>query len=457
LFQHEPQLTLTDKHATDPWRVKAFRRPEMPYSKTLSVAAPESAPADGAAVHEQSPAGQDVVASDRRFRRGRGIAIILLFLALLSTAGYLAHMRSSEGGRSTATASDEVNRPVSVRAAVVEARDMPVRIDEIGTVEPLATVAVKSRIDGLVVHVGFNEGDYVQANDVLFRLDDRTWRAQLAEAVANLARDRAQLADAQRILSRNEALAERGFAARATLDTARATVAGLEAAAAADAAQIENIRAQLDYTIIRAPIAGRTGAQAFKLGANVKANDTTPLVVINQTRPISVQFSVPQTELSALRAAQAKQALPVQVTVRGSRPVSAAGSLTFIDNAVNQASGTIALKATLANQDEALWPGQFVDVSVLVNTVPDVATLPANAILVGQQGTYVFVVKQDRTVEARVVEVSRTIDGVAFVSRGVAPGERVVIDNQLRLSPGSSVTVENATALSAPGEQKGPS
>ena len=177
---------------------------------------------------------------------------------------------------------------------------MPVRIDEIGTVEPLATVSVKSRIDGLVVHVGFDEGDYVRQGDVLFRLDDRTWRAQLAEAQANLARDRAQLADAQRVLSRNEALAERGFAAQAILDTARATVAGLEAAAAADIAQIDNIRAQLDYTIIRAPIAGRTGAQAFKLGANVKANDTTPLVVINQTRPISVQFSVPQTELSAL-------------------------------------------------------------------------------------------------------------------------------------------------------------
>ena len=268
------------------------------------------------------------------------------------------------------------------------------------------------------MHVGFNEGDYVQAGDLLFKLDDRTARAQLAEAQANLARDKAQLADAQRILSRNEALAERGFAARATLDTARATVAGLEAAAAANAAQIENIRAQLDYTIIRAPIAGRTGAQAFKLGANVKANDTTPLVVINQTRPITVQFSVPQTELSALRAAQARQPLPVRVTVRGSRPVSATGALTFIDNAVNQASGTIALKATLANEDEALWPGQFVDVSLLMDTVPGVAMLPANAILVGQQGTYVFVVKQDQTVEARAVEVSRTVDGIAFVSHG---------------------------------------
>ena len=334
---------------------------------------------------------------------------------------------------------------------------MPVLINEIGTVEPLATVAVKSRVDGLIVQVGFTEGDYVQAGDVLFKLDDRTARAQLAQAEANLARDKAQLADAARILARNEALAARGFAARATLDTARATVAGLEAAASADVAQIDNLRAQLDYTIIRAPISGRTGAQAFKMGANVKANDTTPLVIINQTRPISVLFSVPQTELAELRAAQAKRSLPVTVTVRGSRRVSAQGSLTFIDNAVDQATGTIALKATIANQDEALWPGQFVDVSVLVDTVSGIAAVPSNAVLVGQDGTYVFVIKQDQTVEPRIIEVNRTIDGVAFVTRGLAVGERVVTDNQLRLSPGASVRVDSATTLSAPGNRKAPS
>ncbi len=432
----------------------------MPSTTALSVAAPDAPPGDGGEAVRQQPAAMsdDGPAPGRRSRGRRPIAIVVLLLTALLIAGYLAWMRSAEHGRAAATAIDEAKRPVPVRTAVVEARDMPVRIEEIGTVEPLATVAVKSRIDGLVVHVGFNEGDYVQAGDVLFKLDDRTARAQLAEAQANLARDKAQLADAQRILSRNEALAERGFAARATLDTARATVAGLEAAAAANTAQIENIRAQLDYTIVRAPIAGRTGAQAFKLGANVKANDTTPLVVINQTRPITVQFSVPQTELSALRAAQARQPLPARVTVRGSRQVSATGALTFIDNAVNQASGTIALKATLANEDEALWPGQFVDVSLLMDTVPGVATVPANAILVGQQGTYVFVVRQDQTVEARAVQVSRTVDGIAFTSQGLAPGERVVTDNQLRLSPGSLVTVDKAgAALSPPRDRDLPS
>jgi multidrug efflux system membrane fusion protein len=430
----------------------------MPDSKMPSVAAAEIPFADGAASREPSPTTQDEsTASTPPPPRRRWVALAVVLVAAVSAGGYAAHLRTADRGSAGAAASDQLKQPIPVRAAVVEAHDMPVLINEIGTVEPLATVAVKSRIDGLIVQVGFTEGDYVHAGDVLFKLDDRTARAQLAQAEANLARDKAQLADAARILSRNEALAERGFAARATLDTARATVAGLEAAAAAGVAQIDNLRAQLDYTIIRAPISGRTGAQAFKMGANVKANDATPLVTINQTRPISVLFSVPQTELAALRAAQAKRALPVRVTVRGSRRVSAEGSLTFIDNAVDQATGTIALKATLANQDEALWPGQFVDVSVLVDTVSGIAAVPSNAVLVGQDGTYVFVIKQDQTVEPRIIEVNRTIDGVAFVTHGLAMGERVVTDNQLRLSPGSSVTVDHSTALSAPGYRKAPS
>ncbi len=427
----------------------------MPDSKMPSVAAAEIPHFDAAASSGSSPTTQgESTASAPPSPWRRRVASAVLFVAVVSAAGYAAHLRTTEDGPG-AVASDQLKQPIPVRAATVETRDMPLLINEIGTVEPLATVAVKSRIDGLIVQVGFTEGDYVLAGDVLFKLDDRTARAQLAQAEANLARDKAQLADAARILARNEALAERGFAARATLDTARATVAGLEAAAAAGVAQIDNLRAQLDYTIVRAPISGRTGAQAFKMGANVKANDTTPLVTINQTRPISVLFSVPQTELAALRAA--RRSLPVTVTARGSRRVSAEGLLTFIDNAVDQATGTIALKATIANQDEALWPGQFVDVSVLVDTVSGIAAVPANAVLVGQDGTYVFVIKQDRTVEPRVVEVNRTIDGVAFVTRGLAVGERVVTDNQLRLSPGASVRVDSATTLSAPGNRKAPS
>ncbi len=427
----------------------------MPDSKMPSVAAAEIPHFDAAASSGSSPTTQDEsTASALPSPWRRRVATAILFVAVVSAAGYAAHLLTTEDGPG-AVASDQLKQPIPVHAAAVETRDMPLLINEIGTVEPLATVAVKSRIDGLIVQVGFTEGDYVLAGDVLFKLDDRTARAQLAQAEANLARDKAQLADAARILARNEALAERGFAAKATLDTAHATVAGLEAAAAAGVAQIDNLRAQLDYTIVRAPISGRTGAQAFKMGANVKANDTTPLVTINQTRPISVLFSVPQTELAALRAA--RRSLPVTVTARGSRRVSAEGLLTFIDNAVDQATGTIALKATIANQDEALWPGQFVDVSVLVDTVSGIAAVPANAVLVGQDGTYVFVIKQDQTVEPRVIEVNRTIDGVAFVTRGLALGERVVTDNQLRLSPGSSVTVANATALSAPGDRKAPS
>lgn len=375
------------------------------------------------------------------------IAAVVGIASMLGVAGWAAHLQGI-GEEAGAAAAERGTAPVGVRTAVVETRDMPVRVGVIGTVEPLATVAVKSRIDGLIVEVGFAEGDQVSAGQVLFRLDDRVARAQLAQAEANLLRDQAQLADAARILARNEALAERGFAAKATLDTARAAHEALKAAAAGGDAQIRNLRTLLDYTIVRAPIEGRTGAQAFKLGSNVKANESA-LVTINQTRPIAATFAVPQTELAAIRAAQAKKPLPVTLRVRGTKPLTADGTLTFIDNAVDQTTGTITLKATLANRDETLWPGQFVDVSVLVDTVPNVAAVPSAAVLVGQDGAYVFVVDRERTAEARPVTVERAVDGVAFVSRGLAAGERVVLSNQLRLAPGFPVLIEDAPAATS--------
>jgi len=386
-------------------------------------------------------------ASVRSRRRGpwRLVAAVCC-VALLGVGGWYAvfHERAKDPGAGAA-ASESAARPVPVRTAVAETRAMPVRVDVIGTVEPLATVTVKSRIDGLIVGVGFTEGDFVKAGQELFRLDDRVARAQLAQAEANLLHDQAQLADAERILSRNEALAERGFAAKATLDTARAAHEALKAAVAANEAQIRNLRTLLDYTVVRAPIEGRTGAQQFKLGSNVKANDSA-LVTINQTRPISVSFAVPQTELAAIRAAQARQPLSVSVTVRGTKPVTTEGALSFIDNAVDQATGTITLKATLANRDEALWPGQFVDVSLLVETVADVLAVPQAAVQIGQAGTFVFVVGPERTVEARPVTIARSVDGTSFVTQGLAKGDRVVTDNQLRLAPGSPVSVEDAPA-----------
>ncbi len=385
------------------------------------------------------------VAKRRRWRRG---VAALGIAAMLAAGGWAVFGREGGEAAGGAAAAEQGAQPVPVRTAVVEAREMPVRVDVIGTVEPLATVAVKSRIDGLIIEVGFAEGDFVNAGQVLFRLDDRAARAQLAQAEASLLRDQAQLADAARILARNEALAERGFAAKATLDTARSVHEALKAATAGGDAQIRNLRTLLDYTIVRAPISGRTGAQAFKLGSNVKANEST-LVTINQTRPIAVSFAIPQTELAAIRAAQAKQPLPVTVRVRGTKPVTAEGTLTFIDNAVDQTTGTITLKATLANRDEALWPGQFVDVSVLVSTVPDVAAVPAAAVLVGQDGAYVFVVGHERAAVARPVSVDRTVEGVAFISRGLAVGERVVVSNQLRLKPGAPVLIEDAPAATS--------
>lgn len=369
--------------------------------------------------------------------RRRRVALGLAALAVAATAGLV--LRGAPHAEAQSTSGQE--KPAAVLAASVELRDMPVTLTEVGTVQPLATVAVKSRIDGLVVDVPFTEGAWVDAGDVLFRLDDRMARANLAQAEANLARDRAQLADANRALDRAKSLAARDFATKATLDTANANVAALTASVQADLAQIDALKTSLDYTVIRAPIAGRTGTITTKLGSNVKANDTNAMVTINQTRPVQVAFSVPQGELAALREAAAKGPLAVKATIKGSKPVSATGSLAFIDNAIDQTTGTIELRATFPNDGETLWPGAFVDVAVTLETRPNVAAVPATAVLIGQDGPYAFVIKPDSMVEPRKVAVDRTVDGTTFVRDGLAAGERVVTDGQLRLTRGSKVTV----------------
>ena len=329
-----------------------------------------------------------------------------------------------------------------IHAALVEPRDMPVTLFEVGSVEPEATVAIKSRVDGVVATVAFTEGARVEAGDVLFRLDDRLARANLAQGQANLARDRAGLADARSALDRARALAARDFASRATLDTASAKVASLAAGVEFDLAQITGLETTLDYTVIRAPIAGRTGAAAVKLGASLKANDPQPLVTINQTRPVQVVFQIPQANLPALRAAMARGVVPVVANLRGASPVRAMGQLAFIENAVDQATGTVEARATFANDDVALWPGSFVDVLATLETRPGMAAVPAQAVMIGQDGPYAFVISPESKVEIRKLRVEQTTNGTAFVSDGLKPGERVVTEGQLRLTAGAAVAIQ---------------
>jgi multidrug efflux system membrane fusion protein len=338
---------------------------------------------------------------------------------------------------------DGKGRPQSapVTAATVVEADMPVILSAPGTVEPLATVAVKPRVDGQIVEVAFREGDLVTQGSVLFRLDDRLVKAQIAQAEANIARDEASLRDAQATLSRKQTLIEKQAVTEASLDQARFAVEGLKASIAAGRALLESQRTQLDYLTIRAPITGRTGGLAARLGAQVRTQDATPLVTINQTRPILVTFSLPQRELPAVRRALAAKA-SAEVVVPGPHRTMVPATIAFIDNQVDKQTGAIALKVQAENAEEVLWPGQAVEVNLTVEVKPRVLSAPATAVLPAQQGMIAWVIGPDNKVTPRVVTVERIVGQTVFLAGGVAAGDRVVTDGQLRLAPGTTVTIE---------------
>ncbi len=334
---------------------------------------------------------------------------------------------------------------VPVVAAVAATAEMPVVLAAPGTVEPFATVEVKPRVDGQISEVAFTEGQEVKAGDVLFRLDDRLIKAQMRQAEANIARDRASLTDAEGILRRREALVTKNIVTEQATETQRSTVEALKASIAAGEAQVEAWRTQLDYLTILAPISGRTGSVRTKIGANVRMAEITPLVVINQTRPIIVTFSVPQAELVNLRRALAANS-EATIRVGGEKPVETKGAIMFIDNQVDRTTGTLMGKVHVPNEDEALWPGLAVDVELVVERRPGFIAVPASAVLPSQQGMLSWVIGADGTAKPRTVALARVIGGTAYVSDGLSAGERVVIDGQLRLSPGVAVTIREPAA-----------
>jgi multidrug efflux system membrane fusion protein len=325
-------------------------------------------------------------------------------------------------------------------AAVVEA-DMPVILSAPGTVEPLANVAVKPRVDGQIVEVAFREGDLVEQGSVLFRLDDRLVKAQIAQAEANIAKEEASLREAQATLVRRQALIDKQVVTEAALDQARHAVDGLKAGIAAGRALLDTYKTQLDYLTIRAPITGRTGGLAAKLGAQVRTQEATALVTINQTRPILVSFSLPQRELPAVRRALSNKAT-AQVTVPGLQRAVVPATIAFIDNQVDKTTGAIVVKVQAENADEALWPGQAVEVALTVEVKQRMLSAPATAVQPAQQGMITWVIGPDNKVTPRVVVVERIVGQTVFLSSGVAAGDRVVTDGQLRLAPGTTVTID---------------
>jgi membrane fusion protein, multidrug efflux system len=330
--------------------------------------------------------------------------------------------------------------PAPVTAATVVERDMPVVLSAAGTVEALQSVAVKPRVDGQIIEVGFKEGDMVQEGQIMFRLDERLVKAQIQQAEANIARDTAGLADAETQLGRKEALIAKKIVTEAATDTARTSVLALKASIAAGKAQLEIQKTQLDYLTIKAPLTGRTGALTQKLGSAVRAADPLALVVINQIKPVVASFAMPQTELTALRRALTNKS-PAMVNVGGSIPLRVAGELMFVDNQVDKTTGTVIAKVVVPNADEALWPGLAVEVDLTVEVKPKVIAVPSTAVLPSQQGMLAWVVDANDKVTTRQVMVERLIGATAFISEGLKPGERVVTDGQQRLAPNATVKV----------------
>jgi multidrug efflux system membrane fusion protein len=340
---------------------------------------------------------------------------------------------------------------VPVTVAQVERKNVPQQVTAIGTVEPMQTVTVRTQVGGTLVGVHFREGQEVKRGDLLFTIDPRPYQAALAQAESAVARDKAKFVDAEWNARRLTELAQKEYVTQQQAESARADAASLKATVAADEAAVEQAKLNLAYCTIRSPVTGRTGSVLVHAGNVVKANDIA-LVVIDQLQPIYVSFSVPERVLPQVRARAGEQ-LPVVARLSDQKPgdvpesgsirgEAAQGTLTFVDNAVNSVTGTILLKATFPNTDETLWPGSFAMATVTLGELHDAVVAPIQAVQRGQQGQYVFVVKQDGTVESRPVTVSLQDERQAVIEKGLAPGEVVVTDGQLRLAPGSRVQVK---------------
>ena len=343
-------------------------------------------------------------------------------------------------------ASAAAPRPaVPVKVAKVEQRDMPVEVRAIGNVQAYATVQIKAQVNAQLEKVHFKEGEEVRKGQLLFTLDPRQIEADLARSQGDLAKDEAALNNAKVNLARGDQLVKEGVISRQQYDDLVAAERSAQSAVTADQAAVEGQRVQLSYTKLYSPIDGRTGSLLINAGNLIKANDTPFLVTINQLQPIYVTFSLPEKQLEQVRQSAQHSRLRVVANIAGDKnPV--VGDLSFLDNSVDQTTGTIKLKASFANRDRRLWPGQFVDVSLTLATQHNALVIPSAAIQTGQNGQYVYVVKPDLTAENRNVSVARTAGDNAVVDKGLQAGEMVVTDGQVKLQPNAKVEIKQGTA-----------
>jgi multidrug efflux system membrane fusion protein len=361
---------------------------------------------------------------------------------ILAVGAAALALRQFPGSRA---ASPKAAAAVPVTAALVVARDVPVRLHAIGNIEPYTTVAVKALVDGQIVAVGFKEGDEVRRGSILFQIDPRPFESSLKQAQATLLKDRALLDHAAQQERRYKELLQQKFISPDGYELVRTNAETASAQVHADEAAIDSVRLQIGYCTIRSPVTGYAGKIQLQPGNLVKANDTNQLVVINQVVPIYASFSVPEQSLADVRRYQASGELRVTAGLPNATQPPAAGKLSFVDNSTDTTTGTIRLKAEFANTDKSLWPGQFVNVTLTLTRQAGAIVIPPAAVQNGPDGQYVFVVKPDQTVELRSIKVARTEDGDTVVASGLAPGEQVVTVGQLRLAPGIKVALADVS------------
>ena len=386
------------------------------------------------------------------------LVLVLVLIFLWRFLGDKSSQRTPGAGR---------NEVVPVEMAAVTQRDVPTVLKAIGNVEPLSTISVRSQVEGNLQSVAFVPGQEVKKGAVLFQIDPRPLQSALSQAEANLLKAMAQVRQGQDIVAKDQAAAdndrviakrdanllEAGVIAReqydndeaklkadeATVRADQSAVANLQAAQKAEQAAVENARVQLSYTTIRSPIAGKTGNLAVTAGNLVQPNATTPMVTITQSAPIYVTFSVPERDLMRIRQSSGASGLAAEVEIPGDESNHVLGKLSLVDNTVDIATGTVRLKATFQNDDRRLYPGQFVNVVLTLGTQNQAIVVPSQAVQIGQDKSFVYVVKADMTVETRTVKTGTTIENMTVIDDGLKPGEQVVTDGQLRLVPGAKV------------------
>ena len=375
--------------------------------------------------------------------------VLPLLFVVIPVAVLLGSLAFNGCSKAKNEAGKHAAAPVVVKAAAVEKKSMPLQIKTFGTVEAMAVAVVKPQIGGIITNIHFTEGLDVKAGDLLFSIDARLFENAMRQAEAVLARDAAQLRNAEAEAKRQDELLAKGLTSADVCEQAKATAISLAATVNADSAAADNARLQVEYCSVKAPIGGRTGRRTVDAGNVVKANEQA-LVTILQLQPVYVAFSVPHKDVPEILTRKG-QPMPVVVTVPGSDGTAhEAGVVTFVDSAVDKTTGTLFVRATQQNQDQRLVPGQFVNVTMTLGVEPDVLVVPSVAVQAGQAGMFVFVVKADSTVENRPVKVARTCDQEMIIASGLEAGETVVIDGHLRLGPGVKVNVKQVQ------EQDGP-